>query len=94
MKRGTLEIECIVFNCDFTSVTDCRLNQRKTVAPGPCDFSRAFSIHKEKLFSITLNSDYCPDFVIYLVMYSMTASFVRVTWKSILDSMAKSTNGT
>ena len=32
--------------------------------------------------------------VMYFVMYSMSASFVSVAWKSMFDNMASSTIGT
>ena len=43
---------------------------------------------------ITFTNDPWPDFVMYFVMYSMTASFVKVAWKSMFDSMASSKRGT
>ena len=70
------------------------LNRRNTAAPVPCWFSRAFSMHNAKLCSITLIKAPWPDFAMYLVMYSMTASFESVAWKSMLDNVASDTSGT
>ena len=43
---------------------------------------------------MTWTRDPCPAFVMYLVMYSMTASLVNVAWKSMLDNMPNATIGT
>ena len=94
INRGAPNIRCMHSSCDFTSLIDCMLNHRNTADPVPCLFSRAFSMHSAKLCSITLISAPWPDFVMYLVMYSMTASFESVAWKSMLDSVASETSGT
>ena len=93
-QRGAPKIRCIVSSCDFTSVMDCKLNQRSIADPEPWFCSRAFSMHKEKLCSMTLTKEPCPDFVKYFVMYSMTASFDSVAWKSKFESMASIAMGT
>ena len=67
----------------FTSVSDWRLNHFTMADPAPCVCSRAFSMHREKLCSMTFTSDPCPDLVMYFVRYSMTASLVSVGWKSV-----------
>ena len=87
-------MRCTVSNCDFTSAIDCKLNHRRTAAPPPCIFSFAFSMHKEKLCSMTCTSEPWPAFVMYLVIYSITASIVSVAWKSMLESIMSRTMGT
>ena len=93
-KRGTPKTRCIVSSCDLTSAIDCKLNHRKTAEPEPCIFSFDFSIHKEKLCSMTCTSEPWPAFVIYLVIYSITASIVSVAWKSMLECIIRETMGT
>ena len=56
-------MRCIVSSCDFTSVIDCKLNQRNIADPEPCFCSRAFSMHKENPFSMTFTKEPCPDLV-------------------------------
>ena len=73
---------------------DCTLNQRSIAEPDPLFWSRAFSTHNEKLRSMTFTKLPWPDLVMYFVMYSTTASFVSVAWKSQLDSIASMMMGT
>ena len=43
---------------------------------------------------MTCTSEPWPAFVIYLVIYSITASIVSVAWKSMLECIIRETMGT
>ena len=94
MNLGALKIRRSHSGYDFMLLTDCMLNQRNTVAPMPCLFSRDFLMSNAKLCSIALTKAPWPDSVMYLAMYYTTAPFEGFAWMCLVCSAASKTSGT